>query len=443
MTPARPGRHRIALGALLLGNAVAFAGVDPPTRWASALLALLLALDLPERLPVPRVHAAVLAGLAALVAIQLVPLPLAVRAAVQPGLRDLLAPGWAPLTVAPWMTLETAAAWAVAVVVALTAARMAATRSGLPALLTLLAACGLVLALLGLAAEAGAPARVLLVRENTGGGSPYGPFVNRNHFALAMELTLPAALALFAAAGRQLRASGRERRAAVLGVLAAGVAIAVGTAALARSHSRGGAVFLIAGAALTAPLWRRRRPGRRWPWAAAVAALLVVAGALAWPRLPGLGERFQELFAIEGVQGNTRWDLWAATVRLWARAPALGVGLGGYRHAIGLEAPPTGGAVVEQAHDDWLEWLATTGVAGTALLAAGVLWLAAQFRPSRLGALRHERRYPLAAAGLALAATALHEAVGFGLQTPLDRYLAGAWIGLVWALRPGAGERPR
>ena len=55
-------------------------------------------------------------------------------------------------------------------------------------------------------------------------------------------------------------------------------------------------------------------------------------------------------------------------------------------------------------------------------------------RPGRVRRLRFELRYPLAGAAVALAATALHETVGFGLQTPLNRYLLAAWVGLVWGV---------
>jgi len=55
-------------------------------------------------------------------------------------------------------------------------------------------------------------------------------------------------------------------------------------------------------------------------------------------------------------------------------------------------------------------------------------------RPRRVRRLRFDLRYPLAGAATALAATALHEMVGFGLQTPVNRYLLAAWVGLVWGV---------
>ena len=39
-------------------------------------------------------------------------------------------------------------------------------------------------------------------------------------------------------------------------------------------------------------------------------------------------------------------------------------------------------------------------------------------------------------ATLALTAAALHEMVGFGLQTPLNRLLLASWIGLILGLAP-------
>ena len=430
-----PARHRILLAALLAGNALAFAGVDAVTRLATAIVVLLLMVDsrtLPE-VPGPARLAAL--GFAALIVVQLAPLPASARQPLQPGFAEVMPTGWYSLSLAPWATLETGASVVVAAGIALAATRIAATRSGLPALLAMLAAtCGL-LAVLGLLGEGGAPDRVLLVRANTGGGGVYGPFVNSNHFAVAIELSLPAALVLLAVAARNLARRGEARqRAAVVG-LAAAVVTVTAAAAILRSGSRGGVLFLALALAVTAPLWLRRRNGRRWwAWGAAIIGLAIVAGSLAWTRVPALRDGFADLMLVEGVEGNTRWDLWAGTVRSFRRSPLIGSGLGSYPYVIGLDKPATGTAVLEQAHNDWLEWLSTAGLAGAAVLALLVAAVVAILRPRRVRRLRHELRYPLAGAALALAATALHEGVGFGLQTPLNLYLLATWIGLVFGI---------
>jgi O-antigen ligase len=427
-------RHHILLSVLLLGNAVAFAGVDPMTRTVTALLVLVLMIDLRTLPAVPRFNRWALWGLCALVAVQLTPLPESIRGVIQPGFRQVLPPGWAPLSLAPWATVQVAAMAVVLFAIALTAARLASTRTGLPAILGLLAITGALLAMLGLASEAAAPEKVLLVRANTSGGAPYGPFINPNHFALSIELTFPAAVALLAVGVRQtLERGAAKHRSLVLG-LAACVTSAVGCAALIRSGSRGGMLFLVVAAATTSPLWRRPRNSWRWPWMPVVGVVVVLALTLASTRLALVRDEFSRLLVLEGVEGNTRWDLWRGTWSAWQRSPLVGSGLGSYRYVIGLDKPATGDQILEQAHNDWLEWLACGGVAGVAVLAMTLGCVAAPLTPPRVRRLRFEFRYPLAGAAFALLATGLHETIGFGLQTPLNGYLLAAWVGVVWGV---------
>jgi O-antigen ligase len=426
-----PPLHQVVLAVLLVGNAVAFAGVDPPTRFASAILVLVLMVDMRTTPPVPGPMRWAAVGLGALVFAQLVPLPLSLRRVLQPGFGEVMAAGWSSLSLAPWATFELGASAVLACGLALAAARMSASRSGLPLLLgTIAVTCG-VIGLLGLAGESGAPDKVLLVRDNTGGGDPYGPFVNSNHFAAAVELSLPAALVLAAAAARNLSRPGEARQRAAVATLGAVVVAVIATAAVVRSSSRGGVVFLAFGLLASVPLWLRKRPGRRWPWLVGLVGLAVVVGALAWTRVPALREGFEDLLLVEGIEGNTRWDLWAGTLDSFARSPLLGSGSGSYAYVIGLDKPATGIAILEQAHNDWLEWLSTTGLAGAALLALFLAPLVVALRPRRVRRLRYDLRYPLAGAAAALVATALHEMVGFGLQTPLNLYLCACWVGLV------------
>jgi hypothetical protein len=426
--------HRVLLGVVLLGNVVAFAGVDPITRALTAALVVLMVADA-KRIPrLPGLYRWCAISFAALVVLQLAPLPEPVRRLLQPGFAGVLPAGWTPLSLAPWSTVQVAVSVVLAAGVALTAARMASARSGLPALVALLAAaCGL-LAVLGFAAEAGGTLKVLLVRDNTGGGSPYGPFVNHNHFAQAIELTVPAGFVLAAAGVRNLGARGGARQRSVMLLIAGAATAAVGCGAVLRAGSKGGVLFLTVAGIVTLPLWTRPRRRLRWGWVAAPLAVVAVAVVLAATRLGAVHDQLGSLLVVEGIEGNTRWDLWMGTVHSWLRAPLLGSGLGSYRHVIGLDKPATSSSVLAQAHNDWLEWLSTAGAAGFGILVVAVVGLAVALGSRRLRSLRHEYRYPLAGAAFALVATALHELVDFGLQIPLNRYLLAAWLGLVWGI---------
>jgi len=426
--------HRVLMGVLLIGNTIAFAGVDPISRAVTAGIVVVIIATMPKTPEVPVVHRWCAAGLGALAVAQLVPLPETARSLLQPGYAEVLTGGWSSLSLAPWSTVQVATSFVVAAGVALGAARMASARTGLPILIGILAGTCALLAVLGIGGEAGAPQNVLLFRTNSGGGGVYGPFVNRNHFALAIELTLPAALVLVAGGVRRFSYGGMVRQRAAVMVLAGTTVAAVGAAAMLRCGSRGGILFLIVSGILTIPLWRRPTGSKNWPWVSLLFAALLATTLLASSRITSVREDFTTLLAIEGVEGNTRWDLWRGTVESWLRAPVPGSGMGSYRYVIGLDKPATNTSILAQAHNDWLEWLSTSGVVGFAILAVFVGALVIYLWPGRVRRLRHEYRYPLAAASFALLATGFHELIGFGLQTPLNRYLLAAWIGLVWGI---------
>lgn len=195
---------------------------------------------------------------------------------------------------------------------------------------------------------------------------------------------------------------------------------------------------------MTAPWWQRlKHRSRKWPALAVAGLLLVVIGSLSWTRLPDLQERVADLVAVEGLEGNTRVDLWRGTVASWQRSPILGSGLGTYRYVIGMDKPASGAAVLEQAHNDWLEWGATSGIVGMTLLAILIVGFGQILMPGRVRSLRSELRYALAGATMALAATMMHETIGFGLQTPVNRYLLAAWIGLILGLWERSSRRKK
>jgi O-antigen ligase len=185
---------------------------------------------------------------------------------------------------------------------------------------------------------------------------------------------------------------------------------------------------------ITLPMWTSSHRRWGWSWVGVAGGLIATAVVLAWTRLDELRDGFSALLVLEGAGGNTRWDMWTGTWDLFMRSPLVGCGLGSYRHVIGLDKPATGTAVLEHAHNDWLEWLATSGVVGGIALVLALVAIVAALWPPRIRTYRFEIRYPLAGAAAACVTTALHELIGFGLQTPLNRYLLAVWVGLIWGV---------
>lgn len=164
---------------------------------------------------------------------------------------------------------------------------------------------------------------------------------------------------------------------------------------LGATWSRGG--WLAAGAAAGAYLfWTGRAAGRRMAAAVAGAAVLACVLALAAARARPTSE-----------SDSGRVAVWRAAARMFVARPLLGVGpdafpvaLGGHKGEDFVRAYGEGGSQ-GHAHNDVLQALATTGVAG----AAAYLWLLVAAWRRLAGALREpELRADSAAAGAGLLA---------------------------------------
>ncbi|TMB94933.1 MAG: O-antigen ligase family protein, partial [Chloroflexi bacterium] len=216
------------------------------------------------------------------------------------------------------------------------------------------------------------------------GGAPFGPFVNRAHFAGLMVVIVPMALALVIARGpggrrhRRRRPTWidrlRERNSTETDAtrLIPFLVLAVGGAALV-SGSRGGAVALLA--ALLAMTVGSLAHGRSWSgWAARLAlgsVLIVLAGVwIGGDIVYGTVERLAG--ELGRPEESSRLLVWADALRLWRAAPMVGTGFATFGVAFPpfrtLQAP----VIFSHAESDWVQLLTDTGVVGLALALAAV-----------------------------------------------------------------------
>ena len=303
----------------------------------------------------------------------------------------------------------------------------------------MLAWLGAALALVALAQLASGTRLVYGFFEPLEGGLPYGPFVNRNHFAGYMLLAVPIALGLLADAwrayARRLGDSPNARRSLVglqtregTRLVYAALPPLLGIGALVASTSRGGILAFCAALAIAAVGVRARRGTPAW-----AAALVFVAVALTWFGLERLEVRF--LRASDDAPGRTvvwRESLQAMHGSRWAtgygfnayaealsRVPAWALPRGATPWPAAVAVPLAAGerlgyrapgdlpglAWYREAHSDYVQLLVETGVPG---LLVG-LWAA-------LAALAAARRDPWLFA--ALAGVLMHAFVDFDLQIP-------------------------
>ncbi len=202
------------------------------------------------------------------------------------------------------------------------------------------------------------------VRELRYGGIPFGPYVNRNHFAGLMELLIPLALVPL------VLGKVRRERLAVVALFAV-----MPITALFLSASRGGIVsFCVQFAFLVYLLLRRRGLAKRLLAVSAVllAALMIVT----WLGVGRILQRFSSLQTLEVTEGK-RAAMRKGAWHIFLDHAFIGTGLG----TLQIVYPPYetlyDGKVVDHAHNDYLEALAETGVLGGLCCAwfLGVLFL--------------------------------------------------------------------
>jgi hypothetical protein len=261
--------------------------------------------------------------------------------------------------------------------------------------------------------------------------SPYpdtwGPFLSRNDFAMFLELSLP--VALWGAPGPSFSQPVPEPAPIPLSrsippwvpasMLAAGLA----------SASRAGAALLVMETAFCLS-WRGTSPGQnnyghrsfrglpQWLRGPRFQFLIFTAFAISVAGFSPLRERLKEPNPFE-----FRKEIAASTVAMIRDRPTAGFGLGTFPAVYPAYASFDAGAVVEHAHNDWLEWSAEGGIP------FALLW----------GMLAFTLSFPAVRSrwGVGLVAIFLHGLVDY----PFAKIGLTAWIFTLAGILQAEGER--
>lgn len=268
---------------------------------------------------------------------------------------------------------------------------------------------------------------------------PFGPFVNRNHFAGYMEMLMPVPIAmvitrtsrrdihllyLFAAAMMALAAVASLSRGGMIS-LAAEMAFIAGVSA--KTKDEGGSRDAQGKGLLSRFSFVLRPTALVLLIAAAISAGVFWMGServvdrIAHSSPTGEGQREESFFTSRG------W-VWRDTLAMIRANPVTGVGIGAYETSYPIYSRDDGAVVlgksysVDRAHNDYLQILAECGVVGGAL----ALWFIATI--SRAIARGLKSRDPLRRAfaiggGAGIFGLLVHSLVDFNLQLPSNALL--------------------
>jgi O-antigen ligase len=255
----------------------------------------------------------------------------------------------------------------------------------------------------------------------------------------------------------------RDRRELVPVYLAPALPMA---AALVLSNSRGGVLALLcqilflalcAGATRLRSVrgaderyTRERASRQQYALRAALVAGLLLASlvGIVWVGGDPLADRVQSASGEFGggaddTAGASRLQIWSASWRLVEDSPLVGAGFGAYPVAVTEHHEASGRMAVRQAHNDYLELLASGGLVGAGLVA----WFFALLVKRARSALRtpdHFRRSACLGALAGLVGVAVHSVFDFGLHIGVNALCAVVLIVLATPTAdPCAGKRER
>jgi hypothetical protein len=397
---------------------------------------------------------AALAAIAAVMLLQLLPLPPGLLAAVNPAADRLLreydvqyalleSPH--PLSIRPASTWLALACFGALSLFALGLARQLSTRRAIHIAHGIIA-LGVLVAIAGLVQKAAGVDRIY------GFWQPYhhpyqifGPFVNRNHYAGWMIMTLSLALGYvcgrIAGAMRGVRPHWRDRllwfsSPTANQLILAAVAIPVMALALLLTLSRSGIGALAVALLLGGWTALRRVPGapERRTFAVAYIVLLVIAFS-GWTGAAAVVDRFGSTeTSLEG-----RLGAWGDAMRIAADFPLLGTGVNTFGPAM-IYYQTRGGAFWDSAHNEYVQIAAEGGVLlSAAVLAALVVFVRQVRRRLREDEADSMGHWLRVGAVIGLAAIGVQALFDFSLQLPGNAVLFATLV--AFALRAPSAPR--
>lgn len=209
---------------------------------------------------------------------------------------------------------------------------------------------------------------------------PFGPFVNRHHFAAFMEMTSGITIGLLLG-----KKTAKDKKILLL------MAVIVMIVAIALTSSRGGMLGVISVTAFVGMLnifsgrWSKEKPSsakpvksiqRKAAMAAGVAALVILIFGIVLS-LGGYDELLRGIGASQIQDGvsNGRSHFWQIAIQIFFEHPIFGAGLEAFGMAFTKHDTWNGQFRVEQAHNEYLQMLADAGIAGIVCVAAFIYLL--------------------------------------------------------------------
>lgn len=419
-------RDRISIGSLCASVATSIFVIGGAFRWTQAIVAVFVAVGVAAQLPSRRVLSRLSPLVAALVlatiltAISVLPMPSAIRDALDPvgtALRDdgatlLDLSSWSGLTRDLPGSLRSLCFFLTLLGVAVVTLRITPSERGRYRVLAgVTTCCVLVASIVGIHSVVGATRLYGVYDVGAARPTVLGPLLNENHLGALMAMATCVALGL----AMHRRQPSWMRAAWLAGVIACG-------ATAAASGSRGALIALGVSGVVTLGVLVGQRlspqqsSGRRareqfatssLPIAVVAACVVVIA---VYTSAGKVTAELGRTSTAEIEQPHSKFGAWRAAKDLIAETPWVGVGRGGFESSFTHIHAAESSVTFSHVENEYIQVVIDWGIPGALLMLAMGLWFAAV-------AIRHWRDGPLAAGAIgAMAAIAVQSNVDFGIE---------------------------
>lgn len=195
-----------------------------------------------------------------------------------------------------------------------------------------------------------------------------GTYINPDHLAGLLDMAIPVSVGLFLYHGGMLRKRYDQSLIGAVALLGSKRALGIwllflGIVIMILAHiftlSRMGHLSIIAGFVLVFILYSMKKLK-----APIVAAITLLCTGVLWAVWGGMGAVIAKWGTLENsFQG--RYEVWQGAVSVFANSPTVGTGLGTFRFAYPpYKAAGFGATIYDHAHNDYVEMLTDTGLAG-------------------------------------------------------------------------------
>jgi O-antigen ligase len=255
-----------------------------------------------------------------------------------------------------------------------------------------------------------------------------GTYINPNHLAGFLEMILPVGVA-YALAGRVKPVTRILLGYASLAIVA-GIAVTLSRGGW---ISTAGSLLILFGILMTQKAYRIP--------AGSFLVLIIAGCAVLIPKSHLFEKRAQEVYAHGKLDDDARFALWEPAVKLWQENLWWGVGPGHFDFRFRPVRPESVQLQPEHVHNDFLNTVVDWGIAGAAVIGAGLMLLAfgvtrtwghVRREHNDLGANKHSNKFAfMAGATCGLIAISFHSVVDFNMHIPANAILATTWAALL------------